>query len=41
VLWGGAVRLFVLHHVTFSINSIRHVFGRRRFRTSDESRNVF
>jgi stearoyl-CoA desaturase (delta-9 desaturase) len=35
------VRLFVLHHVTFSINSICHVFGRRRFRTSDESRNVF
>jgi stearoyl-CoA desaturase (delta-9 desaturase) len=41
LLWGGAVRLFVLHHVTFSINSICHVFGRRRFRTSDESRNVF
>jgi fatty-acid desaturase len=29
-----------LHHVTYSINSICHVFGRRRFRTSDESRNV-
>jgi fatty-acid desaturase len=41
LLWGGAVRLFVLHHVTYSINSICHVFGRRRFRTSDESRNVF
>ena len=41
LLWGGAVRLFVLQHVTFSINSICHVFGRRRFRTSDESRNVF
>jgi stearoyl-CoA desaturase (delta-9 desaturase) len=41
LLWGGAVRLFVLHHVTFSINSICHVFGRRRFGTSDESRNVF
>jgi fatty-acid desaturase len=36
-----AVRLFVLHHVTFSINSICRVFGRRRFRTSDELRNVF
>ncbi len=35
------MRLFVLHHVTFSINSICHVFGCRRFRTSDESRNVF
>jgi stearoyl-CoA desaturase (delta-9 desaturase) len=41
LLWGGAVRIFVLHHVTYSINSICHVFGRRRYRTSDESRNVF
>ena len=41
LLWGGAVRLFVLHHVTYSINSICHAFGRRRFVTADESRNVF
>jgi stearoyl-CoA desaturase (delta-9 desaturase) len=41
LLWGGAVRLFVLHHLTYSINSICHVFGRRRFATADESRNVF
>jgi stearoyl-CoA desaturase (Delta-9 desaturase) len=41
LLWGGAVRLFVLHHVPYSINSICHVFGRRRVGTSDESRNVF
>ena len=41
LLWGGGVRLFLLHHVTYSINSICHVFGRRRFATSDESRNVF
>ena len=41
LLWGGAVRLFVLHHVTYSINSICHVFGRRTFATGDESRNVF
>ena len=40
LLWGGGVRLFVLHHVTYSINSICHVFGRRRFATPDESRNV-
>src|SRR3954462_15534839 len=40
LLWGGGVRLFLLHHVTYSINSICHVFGRRRFRTTDESRNV-
>ena len=40
LLWGGGVRLFVLHHITYSINSICHVFGRRRFATADESRNV-
>ncbi|MFL5840898.1 MAG: acyl-CoA desaturase, partial [Thermoleophilaceae bacterium] len=40
-LWGGLVRIFFLHHVTFSINSICHFFGRRAFATEDESRNVF
>jgi stearoyl-CoA desaturase (Delta-9 desaturase) len=40
LLWGGAVRMFVVHHVTYSVNSICHVFGRRRFATGDESRNV-
>jgi stearoyl-CoA desaturase (delta-9 desaturase) len=40
LLWGGAVRLLVLHHVTFSINSLCHYFGRRRFATGDESRNL-
>jgi stearoyl-CoA desaturase (Delta-9 desaturase) len=41
LLWGGLVRVFVLHHVTWSINSVCHFFGRRRFDTDDESRNVF
>lgn len=40
LLWGGLVRIFLLHHVTFSINSICHFFGRRRFQTDDESTNV-
>jgi stearoyl-CoA desaturase (Delta-9 desaturase) len=40
LLWGGAVRLLVLHHVTFSINSLCHFFGRQRFDTGDESRNL-
>jgi stearoyl-CoA desaturase (Delta-9 desaturase) len=40
LLWGGAVRLLVLHHATFSINSLCHFFGRRRFATGDESRNL-
>jgi stearoyl-CoA desaturase (Delta-9 desaturase) len=39
-LWGGPVRIFALHHVTFSINSLCHFTGRRRFDTSDESRNL-
>ncbi len=40
LLWGGAVRIFLLHHVTYSINSLCHFFGRRRFQTGDESRNL-
>jgi stearoyl-CoA desaturase (delta-9 desaturase) len=41
LLWGGFVRIFLLHHVTWSINSICHFFGRRRFETDDMSTNVF
>ncbi len=40
LLWGGLVRVLVLHHVTYSINSLCHYFGRRRFVTDDESRNL-
>ncbi len=40
MLWGGAVRMMVLHHVTYSINSLCHFFGRRRFATDDQSRNL-
>jgi stearoyl-CoA desaturase (delta-9 desaturase) len=40
LLWGGAVRMLVLHHATYSINSLCHFFGRRRFDTGDESRNL-
>lgn len=41
LLWGGLVRTFMGHHVTWSINSVCHFFGTRRFATGDESRNVF
>ncbi len=41
LLWGGAVRMLVLHHATYSINSLCHFFGRRRFETGDESRNLW
>ena len=40
LLWGGAVRIFVLHHITFCINSLCHFFGERTFDTGDESRNL-
>jgi stearoyl-CoA desaturase (delta-9 desaturase) len=40
MLWGGLVRMLVLHHVTYSINSLCHFFGRRAFDTDDESRNL-
>ena len=40
-LWGGLVRIFFVHHVTWSINSVCHFYGRRRFATADHSTNVF
>ena len=40
LLWGGAVRVFLLHHATFSINSLCHYYGRRPFATGDQSRNL-
>ena len=40
LLWGGAVRMLVLHHVTYSINSLCHFFGRRDYVTGDHSRNL-
>ena len=41
LLWGGLVRIFIVHHVTWSVNSVCHFLGSRRFETDDESRNVF
>jgi stearoyl-CoA desaturase (Delta-9 desaturase) len=40
LLWGGAARIFFLHHATFSINSLCHFFGRRDYDTGDQSRNL-
>ena len=39
--WAGLVRIGLLHHVTWSINSICHTFGKRPFKTRDESANVW
>ena len=38
-VWGGLVRIFLLHHVTWSVNSICHMFGTRDWKTTDQSRN--
>jgi stearoyl-CoA desaturase (delta-9 desaturase) len=40
LLWGGAARIFFMHHATFSINSLCHYFGRQDYDTRDESRNL-
>ena len=39
-VWAGLVRVFLMHHITWSINSVCHAFGTRPFRTGDASRNV-
>jgi stearoyl-CoA desaturase (delta-9 desaturase) len=39
-VWAGLVRMALLHHVTWGVNSICHMVGRRPFSSSDESRNV-
>ena len=39
--WAGLVRVFVLHHTTWSINSLCHTFGSRPFRTRDRSTNFW
>jgi stearoyl-CoA desaturase (delta-9 desaturase) len=41
LLWGGLVRIFFVHHVTWSVNSVCHFLGTRRFDTDDRSTNVF
>jgi stearoyl-CoA desaturase (Delta-9 desaturase) len=40
LVWGGLVRIFFVHHVTWSVNSVCHFFGRRRFDLDDHSTNV-
>jgi stearoyl-CoA desaturase (delta-9 desaturase) len=39
-VWGGLTRIFLQHHMTFSVNSIGHYFGKRPFQTADRSTNV-
>jgi stearoyl-CoA desaturase (Delta-9 desaturase) len=39
-VWGGLVRIFLVHHITWSVNSVCHFFGTRRFEIEDRSTNV-
>jgi stearoyl-CoA desaturase (Delta-9 desaturase) len=39
LIWGGLVRIFLTHHVTWSVNSVCHTFGSRPYETKDRSRN--
>jgi stearoyl-CoA desaturase (delta-9 desaturase) len=39
LLWGGFARIFIVHHMTWSINSICHIWGSKPYRTHDQSRN--
>lgn len=41
LVWGFFVSTVLLYHCTFFINSLAHVFGRRRYETKDDSRNSF
>jgi stearoyl-CoA desaturase (delta-9 desaturase) len=41
LIWGGLARVFLVHHVTWSVNSVCHLWGGRPFRTGDHSRNNF
>ncbi len=39
LIWGGLVRIFLVHHVTWSVNSACHLWGSQPFVSDDESRN--
>ena len=39
MLWGGLGRIFLMQHVTWSVNSVCHVWGSRPFRSGDHSAN--
>ena len=39
VVWGFVISTLILYHITFTINSLAHTIGKRRFKTRDDSRN--
>ncbi|HEX4219772.1 MAG TPA: acyl-CoA desaturase [Acidimicrobiales bacterium] len=40
LVWAGGVRIALLHHVTWSVNSLAHLFGKRPYQTTDHSGNI-
>ena len=40
MVWAGAVRIGLLHHVTWSVNSLGHMFGKHPYRSGDHSGNI-
>jgi stearoyl-CoA desaturase (Delta-9 desaturase) len=40
LLWAGGIRIALLHHVTWGVNSLGHMFGKRPYRTKDRSTNI-
>lgn len=41
LIWGGLVRVFLVHHVTWSVNSVCHLWGFQPYQSTDESRNNY
>lgn len=41
LVWGGLLRVFIGHHITWSVNSVTHMFGTRPFKTTDRASNNF
>jgi stearoyl-CoA desaturase (delta-9 desaturase) len=41
LVWAGLVRMALLHHVTWGVNSLCHSFGRRRYETKDRSTDMW
>jgi stearoyl-CoA desaturase (delta-9 desaturase) len=39
MIWGGLIRLFLVHHVTWSVNSACHLWGFSTYKSNDMSRN--
>lgn len=39
LVWAGLVRMALLHHMSWSVNSVCHMFGRRPFKSRDRSTN--